>query len=427
MRTTQGEPAGAAGRRALIIGGSVGGLFTALLLRRAGWSVQVFERSEGDLAGRGAGINTTPELFALMRRCGVEHADTSGVPLHGNRCWDAAGREIGRMEFAQPRIASIWSHVYRPLRRALPDECYHPGMACTAVQAGPASVQAIFANGARAEGDLLVAADGVQSTVRRQMLPNVQPQYSGYVLWRFVISEAEVDRAAHTQLAGHLNFALPPGELVLCFLIPGRHDDLRPGHRNFCVVWYRPAAPETTLPDLLTDASGRRHFLSIPAALIRLEIIRALKAAADATLPPAIAEIIQREPQPLLQTIVDLEVPRLVFGRTVLLGDAAFVARPHVAAGVTKAALDAACLVDSLAAAADNADAALAHYERERLRVGRLVVQRGRELGAYLSAQTNPAVPAAEAERARTPESVMREYGLNNLGGISLVSPAYQA
>ncbi|WP_368735033.1 FAD-dependent monooxygenase, partial [Serratia marcescens] len=66
------------------------------------------------------------------------------------------------------------------------------------------------------------------------------------------------------------------------------------------------------------------------------------------------------------QPIYDLESPRLAFGRVVLLGDAAFVARPHVGAGVTKAALDAACLADAIAAADGMLEPALARYDIER-------------------------------------------------------------
>ena len=83
---------------------------------------------------------------------------------------------------------------------------------------------------------------------------------------------------------------------------------------------------------------------------------------------------------------------RLVFGRTVLLGDAAFVARPHVGMGVTKAASDAMALADALRETPDDVAAALAGYERIRVEAGRAVVERGRQLGAYMQAQSTSAV-----------------------------------
>ena len=67
--------------RALIIGGSLGGLFAGLLLRQAGWDVTVFERSSGDLASRGVGIGTHVELFAVMRRLGIAVDESFGVPV----------------------------------------------------------------------------------------------------------------------------------------------------------------------------------------------------------------------------------------------------------------------------------------------------------------------------------------------------------
>ena len=90
-------------------------------------------------------------------------------------------------------------------------------------------------------------------------------------------------------------------------------------------------------------------------------------------------------------------------GRVVLLGDAAFVARPHVGAGVTKAAVDATCLADALAAHGD-LDAALRHYETLTIRLGRALVARGRRLGAQtMSAQRHGDAPL-------DPLAVMREY-----------------
>ena len=115
-----------------------------------------------------------------------------------------------------------------------------------------------------------------------------------------------------------------------------------------------------------------------------------------------LADLLARARQPILQPIFDLESPHLVAGRVVLIGDAAFVARPHVATGVTKAALDATCLAEALAAE-KTIDEALGRYERERAPAGRRLVARGRYLGAFLEGR--------DADPMRTPETIIREYG----------------
>ena len=118
--------------------------------------------------------------------------------------------------------------------------------------------------------------------------------------------------------------------------------------------------------------------MAIPPPLIRHEFIRELKATAETVLPPEMASVVARTEQPLLQAIFDLESPQLVFGRVVILGDAAFVARPHVVAGTTKAALDAQCLAEALVAAGNDVERALAHYDTERRLFGRSLVARAR-------------------------------------------------
>src|SRR5207244_12974431 len=76
-------------RRALIVGGSMSGLLAALMLRRAGWDVDVFERVESELAGRGAGIVAQPDLIATLRGLGIDSTDL-GVEITTRKVLDAS-------------------------------------------------------------------------------------------------------------------------------------------------------------------------------------------------------------------------------------------------------------------------------------------------------------------------------------------------
>jgi 2-polyprenyl-6-methoxyphenol hydroxylase-like FAD-dependent oxidoreductase len=68
-------------RRALIVGGSLGGLFAAHLLRATGWEVEVYERIADDLASRGAGLGTHDALRDMMARIGMDSSRRSASPL----------------------------------------------------------------------------------------------------------------------------------------------------------------------------------------------------------------------------------------------------------------------------------------------------------------------------------------------------------
>ena len=114
--------------RALVVGGSVAGLFTAHLLRSQGWRVSVIERAREDLAGRGAGIGTRPELFAVLRRIGIALDESQGVvPVRSRKYIDAGGATSH--ELALPSINSAWDRIYRPLRDALPAGVLRAGVA----------------------------------------------------------------------------------------------------------------------------------------------------------------------------------------------------------------------------------------------------------------------------------------------------------
>lgn len=398
-------------KHALVIGGSLGGLFAAALLKKVGWTVTVFERSKEALATRGAGLGTTRELAEIMRRAGARLDVSIAVPLSGYVWIDAAGRVVH--DRPREHSASSWSRVYRPLRAAVPDSDYRAGMVLERVEQNNGRVVAHFAGGLRAEGDLLIAADGNQSTVRRAFLPDIEPRYAGYVAWRGIMEERDLPAAIQRELFDKIAFSFPDGELSLAMPVPGAGDDTRPGHRRYYFIWYRPAGAGA-LRALCTDAAGVCHGTSIPPPLIRPEVIREVKEHAAAVFAPDLAAVIRQTSQPLLQAITDLESPRLVFGRVVLLGDSAFVARPHVAAGASKAALDAASLADALASAGA-IDDALTRYERERLAFGREIVAHGRKLGTRLDGVVKPPSEWTGPHAYRDPKRVMDDYGAPHL------------
>ena len=387
---------------ALIVGGSVGGLFAAHLLRSAGWRVTVFERIAEDLASRGAGIGTQEALHEVMQRLGLPVDDTMGVEVRTCICLDRKGRIIHEQPIR--RVMSAWARFYQPLRHALPAECYRAGWRLERVDQDGARVTARFAEHGPVQGDLLVGADGIRSTVRAQLLPEARPVYAGYVAWRGMAEEQELPPSLRGFVFDRYTFCLPDGEMLLAYPVPARDGGTAPGRRGYNVVWYRPVE-QTALARMCTDATGRVHEGGIPPPLIRPEVVAEMKADADMKIAPQIAGILAHAAQPFFQPIYDLAAPRIVFGRAALLGDAAFVARPHVGAGVTKAALDAACLADSLALSAPDIQAGLARYDREQVRFGQWIVARSRALGAQMRMTGTPEGRA---------EQVIREHSVAN-------------
>lgn len=394
--------------RALIIGGSLGGLFAANLLRTIGWDVTVCERTRGDLSGRGVGLGTRDELFGVLRGAGITVGDSIGVEVRSRICLNRDGTIACELPIGT--VTTAWDRLYRGLKDALPAECYCAGKQLVSFAQDRKKVAAQFAGGSREEADLLVAADGMNSTVRRQLLPELTPQYAGYVAWRGAVSENELPAVSHDLIFNHMNFCLPDRELAIAIPMPpsGSRDQ---GPRRSQFSWFCPVDQATGLRDLCTDATGHCHGESIPPPLIRSDLIRELRVHADAVLAPQVAAMVDKTPQPLLQAIYDLESPQLAFGRVVLLGDAAFVARPHVGTGVTKAALDAQCLADVLGDGREDFSAALQQYDAKRTKFGKWLVARGRYLGAYLSAQQKPVEQRSGAELHRQPEIFLREFG----------------
>jgi len=301
-----------------------------------------------------------------------------------------------------------WDRVFHLLKAALPQALYHRGRELRRIAQDAQGVTAHFADGSVAEGDLLVGADGIRSTVRQQYLPALAPLYAGYTAWRGLVAEAAFPPPLHAQLFDEFSFCLPPNEQMLGYPVAGPDNDLRAGHRRYNFVWYRPASEERELPRLLTDESGRTHALSIPPPLIARDIVAQMRQEGEQVLAPPFNAMLSLCAQPFLQPIYDLEVPRMAFGRVAILGDAAFVARPHVGAGVAKAAEDALALADALAGH-DDVETALRRFEAARRGIGEKIIARARRLGAYVQADLKSEAERAYATQHRKPEAVLAE------------------
>ena len=366
----------------------------------------MFERVPVRLDGRGAGIVTHPPLVEALARAGCPAEGTGlGVAVTGRIAFAPDGAVLGRHRL--PQVLTSWSRLYSLLGQACPETVVRRGWTLERFEQDADGVVASFANGREMHGDLLIGADGIRSAVRRQLHPNVAAQYAGYIAWRGLADEAALSPETHAALFDRFAFSLPDGEQMLGYPIAGDSDDTRPGRRRYNFVWYRPA-DAARLRDMQTDSAGRHHPDGIPPGLIRNELVAAMRADADRLLGPQFAEVVRHSPAPFFQSISDLTVPGMAEGQVALLGDAAFVARPHVGMGVTKAAQDAMALADALSDQS-NVPAALQSYCAVRQPASAAVVQRARGLGAYMEAQARSATDRAAADRHRTPAAVMSE------------------
>ena len=206
------------------------------MLRNSGWDVAVFERNAEELASRGVGLGTHPQLIAILKRAGVDFDKSMGIKPPRAVCLDRNGKIL--VEQPTARTLSGWSRLYRALLDALPAESYRLGKRLVRVEQDSDGVTAIFADGTQEHGDLLVGADGVRSTVRGQFLPDVQPQYAGYVAWRASIDETDVPPHLWRELVELYAFCLPDGEQLISYAVPGRDNSTAVGQARLqhCLV-----------------------------------------------------------------------------------------------------------------------------------------------------------------------------------------------
>jgi 2,6-dihydroxypyridine 3-monooxygenase len=361
-------------------------LTAALVLSDLGCEVEVFERSSAALEGRGAGIlvldDTVRYLVERAARDGMGSSDVIST-VCSRTGWVRYLHPDGttRYEEQRPYRFSSWNTMYRALMKCFQPHRYHLGKEVADFDQESDDVRVRFADGTTSACDLLVCADGIDSSSRQRLLPEVRPQYAGYVAWRGTVPESELSTEAFERLRDAITYQLLPNSHILVYPIPSLDGDVEPGRRLMNFVWYRNVAEGAELAELMVDRQGRRRAVSLPPGAVQAHFAEELRTLAAATMAPPIAEVVRQSVEPFIQVIFDLEVPTMAFGRACLIGDAAFALRPHAAAGTAKAARDGWALAEMLEAAAGSVEEALERWEPGQLTLGRQVMLRAREIG----------------------------------------------
>jgi 2-polyprenyl-6-methoxyphenol hydroxylase-like FAD-dependent oxidoreductase len=350
------------GRRAAVIGGGVGGLGAGIALTQAGWEVTVYEAA-AELQPLGAGLSIWPNGVRALRSLGLDDlvkvAARPGAAVRRADGSTLAGFESTAIEerFGEPLVCFHRGDLHEGLVRRLGEEKLRLGARLTACEGN----ELRFADGSVEQADLVVGADGINSVVRGALFGTEEPRDSGLAAFRGVAQfDGEVAEGEWWGARGSAGMLRLGGDRVYWF------------------VCFRGEPDPEALPDYLADFG------------------------------PSLAEVVERTParDVLLHRLVDRGPLRgWSQGTTTLLGDAAHPMLPFLGQGACSALEDAVALGKAIGAN-ETAPAALAQYERERLKPTAALVAGSRRMSRLIFMRSAAARRARNAIVPRVPASM---------------------
>ena len=396
--------------KAVVVGAGIGGLTTGLLLQRAGVACQIYEQSE-HLRELGVGINVLPHAVRVLAELGLldaldevavrtnelTYAHRLGPAIVRRPCGLDAGFALPQLSLHRGRLQGV---LLNAVRQRLGPDLVRTGYRVVGFEQDAGGVRALFAGGTEtATGDVVIAADGIHSTVRSVLFPGEgPPRWNGVQMWRGATEWPEFRGGRSMIVAG--------GTAAKLVIYPiGRGD--RPG--SVLTNW---AVCIRTGRD--GDPPPRRQDWSRPAD--RAELRRHL---GQFRVPDVDhASLIEATPECFEFPMCDRDpLPGWTHGRVTLLGDAAHPMYPMGSNGAGQAVLDAESLARHLAAHAEP-EAALRAYEAERLPATGEIVLRNRVGG--------PESVIDEVER-RAPDGFERLADVIDAAELESVLNAYAA
>lgn len=345
-----------------IIGGGIGGLCAAVTLQKQGFSVQVFEASPSfQPVGAGIGIGSNA-LQALMEIGVGEDVFANGHVLHTQVFQNERGKPLNTIDFTvlkelygQENITIHRADLHMTFLEALQPNTLLFNKKCISVDQSDTQVTVHFEDGTIVTADLVIAADGIHSSIRQQIAPSSIPRYAGYTCWRGITENKErVDEYTSTELwSTKGRFGMAP-------------------MKNGLVYWFA----------CINTAARNPQFQHLTSQEIG-ELFHHL--------PKVVHNIITTTPfeNILHHDISDIKPLRqFVFGRVVLLGDAAHATTPNMGQGAGQAIEDAIVLGNGFKQF-EHVDKVLAFYEEKRVKRTAKVIRLSRQIGATAQIQSH--------------------------------------
>ena len=373
----------ARGLNVAVIGGSLAGCAAAAELTRVGCEVTVFERSNGSMYDRGAGLSLAPQLVERMRERGLVGPDWPLLSRDKRSYMVRTADETGRIIWEQPvqAVSTRWGLVYHQLRSRVPASTYRAGHEVASLrQTSGGAVEVGLAGGRNLEFDLVVCADGYQSLGRSLLFPDLKLDYGGYIAWRGLVAEALAEGVIpHDSLGG--SAVMSERGHAIFYLVPGPNGETEPGRRLLNWVWYENVATEE-----LAASLGTVTATSVAPGGVPDERVAHLRSEGRRLFWPAIADVFDATERPFIQAIYDLHAEHYRLGRVCLVGDAATVARPHAGIGAQKAISNAMALADALSTS-ESVDAALSTWDEQQSALGARILALAQAMGRWMQSE----------------------------------------
>lgn len=380
----------------IIIGGGIGGLCTAIALRQVGFATAVYEQAP-ELARAGAGLTLWPNaLYALGQLRLSRAAIAAGSIMQQGELRSHTGRVLSRQDLSRlsetmgaPAIGIHRADLHQILLDALPPDAVHLNARLVSWQQDEHAVTAFFANGQAVRGDLLIGADGLNSAVRRQLWPEIQPRYAGYIAWRGLAPlPGDAGGVSSESWGCGRRFGMIRLNAQEVYWFATRNGPANEAQK-----------PDARKQELLNLFKG--WYSPIP------EIIAATPAEAI-----------------LRNDIYDLPaLPAWSRGRVALLGDAAHATTPNMGQGACQA-IESAVLLASCLARQNSFTAALTAYEQERRPRTQWIIRQSRRIGRAGQWQ-HPLACTLRNTIARLTPATLAASQLKTAAGYRIVAPGH--
>lgn len=350
---------------------------------KEGHDVTVFERSNKALVGRGGGIGTTPTLIQQIREDGLIKGDfaysqINKMPFVGK---SIATEPYGKTAWAMPMNFHVfqWNELWKNLRSNVPDESYRAGIKIVDARSiEDRKVELTTELDERLHFDLVLFADGYNSMGRSILFPEKKLQYQGYVLWRGLLDESEMEGVSPLKdEILRLSYDNEPGHNVVYF-IPNENGSVKEGERVFNWAAYV-AIPDAELEELMTDRHGKVRFGTLPPGNLTKENEVRLKELLSKNIPDYYAEVVNKTKDSYIQVIYTLDLDNYRKDRMCLVGDAGIFVPPFTGSGVFKGYNNVKDLVICLKKSS-NVEDALEQWSNLQLQSGKRLLALGAQM-----------------------------------------------